>query len=162
MSDFLDSHPDFDPDAEEPMAMTGKGWPRPWMSGFPIPWVSHPATLGQLEPQRIQECVRDDLCPICGLGHEPGSRPVFFVKSAQEPDNLEDMAIAAMDQNLVHVNCAKLSIKHCPMLDKLREAGELMIYRAPIEDFYVLEDPDDPDGGDMVCVNGAVATRGIR
>lgn len=139
--------------------LTEKGWPRPLVGAdkLPVPWVSPPADLSQVIPERMSEVVDYGLCQICGLEPEPNEKVYLFVnlESGPKPEQMEDKIVQAMDNAILHERCMRLAIGRCPCLKKLRANKMLVMYSTVYSNVKIFTADDD---GDILGVDGELVT----
>lgn len=137
---------------DDELTWTKRGWPRPIVGGWPIPWVSPVEELKRTHPDRMNEVVDRAICQVCGETHYPDDYVYFFVnlENGPEPDDWTDKVVEEMDQGILHERCMKLATGRCPALRSLQAEGKLVMYRARWSSVMVYEvdeehrkDPDD-------------------
>lgn len=137
----IDWPPDWRLDLQnEEGTLTAPGWPRPWIAGIPIPWVSSPYEMGKTDGDRREWTKHERGCQVCGEKHEPGAEVVAFLAGplvSLEDDEKElvfpNLKVMAMDDAILHERCARLAAKHCPKLKEMHAEGSLFAFAAPVE-----------------------------
>lgn len=91
-----------------------RGLPRPTnRDGRPVPYVaSGPNTLGEASLRRLGEVYRDKLCQVCGLTAQWPALVVFRTDDARWWPN------GRIQDGLIHDECCKLALQHCPYLSR--------------------------------------------
>lgn len=125
------------------MSLTEKGWPRPIVSGHPVPWAVDTDNFGKLDDERHQDTIFDRLCQVCGNGHRKHASVWLFVVDAEHREETHEVWAQAMDEGLLHERCARLAYDNCPELRRLHEAGTLVVLEAPLSR---IESQVDDDG----------------
>lgn len=135
---------------------TDRGWPRPIVDGWPIPWVSPTEHLGRTHPDRMKEVVDWAKCQVCGDCHKPWEVVYLLVNkdlTGEPPSNLEGKMLQAMDNAVMHERCVKLATGRCPALRQMRDDGKLILFAAywrDIKIYDIPEDADDDSAGEQV------------
>lgn len=129
--------------------LTDAGWPRPRHGGYPIPWVSPPNDLSEMNKGRYQACASGSLCPVCGLGYLVGDTAYALVhktagQTAADFPVTSTSAVAPMDNAVMHEQCYRLAVASCPRLRALLVADELLAVHVEANDGDVEVD-DEPD-----------------
>lgn len=109
--------------------LTDQGWPRPIVNGLPIPWVSPPEDLSQMNGQRAEACASGAICAVCGLGYQDGEEAYVLVRAEAVPADLDGGYVIAMDNAVMHKRCAQLAMGVCPALLRMKDQGLLRIVR---------------------------------
>lgn len=125
----------------EDAKLTEAGWPRPIVDGLPIPWVSPPHDLSQMNPSRFSACASGAVCAVCGLGFQNDETAYSLVKEKEQPPEVS--GVQAMDNAVMHDRCVRLSLKVCPKLNELRAAGELYLVKVLGNNARVVVGKDD-------------------
>lgn len=148
------------------LTWTDRGWPRPIINGWPIPWVSPAEELKRTDPDRMSEVVEWAKCQVCGLSHKPWEIVYFLVNrdiTGETPSNLEGKVIQAMDQAVMHERCMKLATGRCPVLCNLRGREALVLYAAYWRDVKIYDVPEEhraeEDSSQILGVDGKKAWR---
>ncbi len=145
----------------EPAAtMTERGWPRPHIGGWPVPWVSPAEDLSTFDLDRLAE-VRDKLlCQVCGEGHGPDDTTYLLVKDDDAPDvDISGKIAVTINDAVMHERCLRLAAGRCPQLGRLRATGKLRVIACPISAVavYDIDDEEDPrlaaDGADCTVLD---------
>ncbi len=112
--------------------LTRRGWPRPIIGGWPIPWVSPPADLSNEDHDRHAEVIADVLCQVCGEGHQPDDTIYLVINDPTPPGADVGFAWAvAIDDAIMHERCLRLAAGRCPALKRLRAEGRLSVVSCP-------------------------------
>ena len=91
-----------------------KGLPRPLLQGLPAPYSGVNSAHGKPDSERLNQCVSEQLCAVCGETLDPGAlryvaTPAdWWLLSSRSRPLLADQG-AAMDER-----CARLALAHCP------------------------------------------------
>jgi hypothetical protein len=121
-------------------ALTERGWPRPRIGGYPIPWISLPDDLGKTSVERREQVIRELRCQVCGEGHEDDDEIVTF--SRKQLDGRlwpsDEGFVLPMDDAIMHERCARLAAGSCPALKTLREEDRLLAFTAPFSAVVVI------------------------
>lgn len=86
-----------------PVAVDEPGLPRPLLQGMPIPYSGDEDQHGIPDSHRLDQCVKNDLCGVCG---EKLLKRRYVAIGIKVGD--------VLDQVGMHERCAKLSLAHCP------------------------------------------------
>lgn len=131
---------------DDQLTYTERGWPRPFIKGWPIPWVSPAEELKRTHPDRMTEIVDYALCQVCGMKPSP-EESVFLLVNGELTDNPEGMdmstkMVQAMDNAAMHFRCMKLAVGRCPELKRMLAEGKLYLFAAKYSDIKIYEVPD--------------------
>lgn len=139
------------------LTYTERGWPRPIVNGWPIPWVTPTEELRQTSPERMAEVVDRGLCEVCGIAASPADYVYFLVnlENGPIPENMAEKVVQTMDNAVMHHRCLRLALGRCPALRSLKAKGMLVIYRALWGDVGVYSADDE----DVLGVDGDKAER---
>lgn len=115
--------------------LTGQGWPRPRVAGWPVPWVSPAEDLSQMDPARVEACCSGAICAVCGGDFAAEERALALVLAGDrvlEPGaDLAELGIDPMDSAVMHHRCARLALAWCPALKRRVDAGDLVCVEVP-------------------------------
>lgn len=112
--------------------LTDRGWPRPMIGGWPIPWVSPPHDLSNEDEDRHAEVIANVLCQVCGEGHAPHDTVYLVINDPTQPGADVSFAWAvATDDAIMHERCLRLAAGRCPALKRLRSEGKLSVVSCP-------------------------------
>lgn len=140
--------------------LTDRGWPRPYVGvstgrvDLPVPWVSPRNELKQTDPGRHAATIHGLLCQVCGIGHMPGETVIMFVNQETVPEDLSNMVVQAMDDAVLHENCARLTLGRCPGVRAVIAEGKLHVVRT-FSDHVDIMFPDEEPETPHLCADGA-------
>ena len=82
---------------EEDLTLTDRGWPRPVVNGWPIPWISPAEHLNRIDPERHTETVECALCHVCGEVPEKEEWVYLLINldTSPPPDDLSKKTLKA-------------------------------------------------------------------
>lgn len=149
--------------------LTDRGWPRPRIGGFPIPWAALPDNLGKTDGDRIIATKAYLLCQVCGFGFEtPESTAVVFLDGGLKSKKpytsvvLPEVLCRAMDDAIMHPRCARLSAGSCPRLKKLREEERFFAFSGPVDAIDEYDAPEAERDPERMATMTYVALDGAR
>lgn len=93
---------------------------------MPIPWVSPPDNLAEMNGPRMTACASGAVCQVCGLGYDDDETAFVLVRrEGDNPPDLSKVVVEAMDNGVLHERCLRVALAWCPRLKKLRADGML-------------------------------------